>query len=158
MLVLVGSTNPQKLQATQNALPKSIVEARSVPSDISSQPIGLAETFTGVVNRLKNLSNLSHHANYLVAFENGIVPVGTVWIDMAVVGIKLVKSGELQFATSAGVVVPYDPEDPGAYSSILGEREEKDICLYHTGGAGGRVKNLTDALVIAYSALKRSEQ
>ncbi|KAJ3052720.1 hypothetical protein HK097_005812 [Rhizophlyctis rosea] len=129
MLVLVGSTNPQKLQATLNAIPNSTVEGHPVPSDVSSQPIGLTETFKGVANRLSNLSTLSVAADYLVAFENGIVPVGSVWIDMAVVGIADTQSRAVQFSTSAGVVVPYDPKNPQAYSDVLKEREEKDIYM-----------------------------
>src|ERR1700712_1474687 len=106
MLVIVGSKNGQKLTAASNAIPEAIVQGYNIASEVSSQPIGLQETFTGVVNRLNNLAKLSINAHFFVAFENGIVPVGTTWMDMAVVGIKDNKTGKVQFGTSAGVVVP----------------------------------------------------
>lgn len=57
MRVAVGSTNPVKLAATEDAfaaLPEATVESVSVDSGVSEQPSGEAETVEGAEKRARN--------------------------------------------------------------------------------------------------------
>lgn len=60
MKIAIGSTNPVKVQALEEALqgshlfPKSQVHSCNVPSGISPQPMSLEETIQGAKNRAKN--------------------------------------------------------------------------------------------------------
>ncbi len=161
MLIFVASKNSQKLAAARLIFNYSIVHGFNVSSDVSDQPIGMSETYSGAANRMKNLENLKReiqfgHPDYFISFENGLVHLGdALWIDMAVVCIKDVQTGKKQFSTSTGVAVPFNPNDLQSYQNIVQQRTEKDICFHHTGGLISRTKNLSDALQIAYSSLNK---
>ena len=57
MKVIVGSSNPVKLNATRNILTKIYgqveISSKDVDSGVPDQPFGLDETIKGAINRAK---------------------------------------------------------------------------------------------------------
>ena len=82
MKILVGSLNPVKLKAVEEAFQKHFddieISEIDVPSGVSNQPIG-DETFIGAENRaiaLKNINDAKNlKAEFFVGIEGGIVKV-----------------------------------------------------------------------------------
>ena len=74
-LILVGSSNPTKINAVKQAFHlvypkiKFKVIGKSVSSNVSDQPMGEKETFLGANNRVLGL--LKDEANYYVGIEGG---------------------------------------------------------------------------------------
>jgi len=65
MKITVASTNPQKIQAVSNLIPKydflagANVEGININSMVSDQPKSLEETVQGAINRAKSAFNES---------------------------------------------------------------------------------------------------
>ncbi|GAB6096748.1 inosine/xanthosine triphosphatase [Desulfatiferula olefinivorans] len=78
MIIMIGSKNPNKIQAVTDAfcMFEPFRGARftgvSAPSGVSDQPLGLEETITGAGNRAKNAFN---GCDFSVGLESGLVPV-----------------------------------------------------------------------------------
>lgn len=91
--VVVASTNPVKVESVREAFTKIypdvdlVFEGVSVPSDVSSQPLGEKETLRGALNRVKNLSKLNQ-ADYFVGIEGGSKRVGKGMETFAWIVIK----------------------------------------------------------------------
>lgn len=77
--IIVASKNPVKVRATEQGFRKMFpdetfeIEALSVPSGISNQPLSDKETFRGAFNRMENASRLVPDAEYWLGIEGGIV-------------------------------------------------------------------------------------
>jgi inosine/xanthosine triphosphatase len=75
MKILVGSTNPVKIAATQAVFsrlhPDSSVAGLNVPSGVPDQPWGDPQTRTGAINRARVA--LAPGADFGVGFEGGLV-------------------------------------------------------------------------------------
>jgi len=86
MKIFVGSKNPVKVAATEDAFGQYFedvhVEGISVPSSVSDQPIN-EETLEGAKNRALALHALNqkenHQADYCVGIEGGIVQFNNIW-------------------------------------------------------------------------------
>lgn len=78
MKIVVGSKNPNKIQAVKEAMqafePFANAEFQGVSADsgVSDQPIGLEETITGAGNRAKQAF---HECDFSVGLESGLIPV-----------------------------------------------------------------------------------
>ncbi len=75
--IIVGSNNPVKVGAAQNALatlfPGSQIECQGVdaPSLVADQPMSEAETKLGAINRVK-YCQVEYQADYYIAMEGGV--------------------------------------------------------------------------------------
>ena len=108
MLVVVGSTSPVKVKATQCAFDIFFedVEVRGldIPSGVKPFPLSDEETLRGALNRVKQLSEVEPGADYYVGLEGGLSQLGD-W--MVVKQLAVVVSGdEVGLGVSPGYVCP----------------------------------------------------
>jgi len=86
MKVLVGSTNPVKLNAVNEAFSKFFNEVEVIgleaPSGVPAQPVN-EESFTGAENRAINVKRIGEEkglkANFFVGVEGGIINLHDKW-------------------------------------------------------------------------------
>lgn len=106
--ILVGTKNPEKLQAVLDAFQtkfrKVDIEVKGVPCDSgipSGQPYGMSSTYQAAQNRLIGLHGRMAFPqfakmDYLVSIENGITDLvsdnGTIYLDFPIVIIYDVKT------------------------------------------------------------------
>lgn len=75
--VIVSSKNPVKIAAVKEAFESMLpdetydFEGISVSSDVSDQPMGEEETFTGALNRVENAAKAKPNADFWVGLEGG---------------------------------------------------------------------------------------
>ena len=112
MKILVGSQNPVKIVATeeafQNYYDKIEVLGIDIPSGVSNQPIG-EEVFRGAENRATNLKKKNDledlTANFFVGIEGGIIKTYDRWFAFG--GVCIIdKHGNKGFGTSAHFELP----------------------------------------------------
>lgn len=138
-------------------------------SEINEQPFTLEETLLGAQNRLKNLKSILLQDCYeyfiCVSIENGIVKVGDIYIDLAIVIIEN-KAGKQFISTSSGMT--FDEEfveearHRGFYSntvgSVISERfhcDSTDPHNYLSFEIVNRSKLLKQALEISVGQMLR---
>ncbi len=77
-LIIVGSKNPVKIGAAEQAFTQAMPQERwlaqglDVPSGVSEQPMTDAETLQGAMTRMQNAQKLFPGADYWVGIEGGI--------------------------------------------------------------------------------------
>ena len=120
--VLVASTAAAKVSAVERAL-GAVVIGRKAESMVSDQPLGVEETLTGAKNRLQNMlakepalaGDGPSPFDYAVAIENGILRAASnttvenpseVWLDLAVIYVRDLRTDCQAFTTSVGLQVP----------------------------------------------------
>lgn len=133
--IIVGSTNPQKLEAVFAAFEQwrgsssVIEEPMSADSKVSSQPVGLFETRLGAVNRMQacasQMKNMTEQEyGIAVGIENGIVAGEELaaampgnysfdhWYDVGFVAVRVYQQGcPFEYvATTVPLQIPNDPE------------------------------------------------
>ncbi len=132
MLVIVGSTNPVKIKATQiefsKAFPHETIEIRGikVSSDVSNQPIGLEKVTQGAINRAHNAMHKAkdefakefhkHAEVYTVGIEAGFVPIPSSlsgYLDYQFCAI-LNLEGKISLSSGSGLDFP-----PKVVTSLL---------------------------------------
>lgn len=131
MKILMGTTNPGKIQGARQAFEKYFenveIEGVKVSSEVSDQPIN-DEIFQGVRNRVKNVKEYAEkngiEADYYVASEAGIINLSGEWIDINAVVIED-KEGYQSLGTSQGFPVP--------------EKYMKEICETELGKVMDRI-------------------
>lgn len=104
----LGSTSAHKLGALKEACDrlgiKVEVKTFSAESEVNAQPFGFDETYKGAFSRAKSAQSENPEAP-AIGIENGIVPVGENFVDLAVV-VVLTPDGQTMVGTSAGVEFP----------------------------------------------------
>lgn len=81
-IIIIGSNNPVKKQATLNGFQKIFpsdqfqISASSAPSNVRSQPLSNQETLQGAINRAFNTKTLAPNGDYWVGIEGGIEDIG----------------------------------------------------------------------------------
>ncbi len=112
MKILVGSTNPVKINATREAFKRfyDSVEVLGFPvsSGVSEQPIE-EEVFKGAKNRALELIKLNENENinadFFVGIEGGIGKLAGIWFSFG--GVCIInKSGDIGYGTSALFELP----------------------------------------------------
>jgi inosine/xanthosine triphosphatase len=169
--VLVGSRNPVKIGAVRNALqplfPDRDVacEGMHAPSGVADQPMTVAETREGAVNRM-NVCRERGGADFYVALEGGV--------DVTVDGpgtfgyVAIAHGDEVSIGCSAWLPLP-----PAVYEALLEGEELGHVMdrLFGTtnikqqGGAIGLVTNghatresaYTQAMVLAMAPFLHPE-
>ena len=112
MKILVGSKNPVKLNAVEEAFSLYFdsleIVGLSVNSDVPDQPIN-EETYVGAENRANHLRQInikqSLNAEYFVGIEGGIQQTYNKWFAFGCMCI-INKSGKISFGTSAHFELP----------------------------------------------------
>lgn len=108
--IIVASKNPVKVQAAlqgfKEMFPTETFEAQgiSVPSGVSDQPMGNAETFKGAMNRVIGAQQAEPNADFWVGIEGGNIAYGDEMEVMAwVIVLSKDKMGK---ARTAGFYLP----------------------------------------------------
>lgn len=112
MKILIGSKNPGKIKAAQEAFQNYFddvdIEGISVSSGVSEQPVN-TEIYIGAKNRVDNLINYAKenniNAEYFIAIESGITNLLGRWIITNIAVIKD-KDGYESWGTSPSFPVP----------------------------------------------------
>lgn len=172
--IIVGSTNPLKIEAVREACRRFFTEEKTISGvQVSSsykQPVGLDQTYAAAYTRAffaRETGNTTpgiETGNINIGIENGIVFIDkSTTIDLAVIVI-ITPHNKTIVSTSAGV--PVDPQDmweakrrgftTTTVGSIRAERLKCNPADPHssiTGGIVTRKDLLVNALVIAFSQL-----
>ena len=108
--IIVASKNPTKIESTlkgfQEMFPNETfeIEGVSVPSNVSDQPIGNDETFTGAMNRAKGAQQKIADADYWVGIEGGNIAENNEMEVMAwIIVLSKTRMGK---ARTAGFYLP----------------------------------------------------
>ena len=162
--VLVASTAAAKLSAVAAATGSTVVGCNAA-SGVRDQPIGPDETLAGAHNRLAAAcsSPEARGCHLVVSIENGLVRFGTdMWIDLAVVAVRDLKTGRQVHATSSGVQFPsqsvaeWGRQGRGTVGDVLAFRsgcDRQDPHAMLTGGEAPRAALLEDAIRVALASL-----
>jgi len=153
MKILVGSTNPVKIQATTEAFSKyySDIEVIGfcVNSNVYPQPINY-DTFTGAENRVKELQKVNSEKNlnaeYFVGIEGGIIRHMNKWFAFGCMCI-MDKNGRLSFGTSPHFELPEEVYSRLLNGEELGEVMDEIIQLKNTKQNSGAIGFLTNGVM-----------
>jgi len=110
MKIIVGSTNPVKInavvQAASETWPDVVVTGIDVDSEVNDQPRSDHETMTGAINRAKKALNSNKENDLGVGLEGGVFTndEGELWSTVWVAVIDL--QGNLFTANGARCKVP----------------------------------------------------
>lgn len=112
MKILVGSKNPVKIKAVEEAFSLYFenieVIGISVPSNVPDQPIN-EETYLGAENRANELQKINFiknfNADYFIGIEGGIQQIYNKWFAFGCMCL-IHKSGNYSFGTSANFELP----------------------------------------------------
>ncbi|HDD05184.1 MAG TPA: inosine/xanthosine triphosphatase [Candidatus Aenigmarchaeota archaeon] len=123
MKVIVGSGNPVKIEAVEDAFSKVFgdveVVGKKVESGVSPQPIG-EETFRGARNRALKLREMER-GDFFVGVESGVINLFSKWFNFAVVCV-MDKEGRIGYGTS-----PLFPLPEQVVKQLLRGRELGDV-------------------------------
>ena len=108
MKILMGTTNPGKIEGAKRAFEKYFknveVEGIKADSEVGDQPVN-EQIIEGAKNRVKNVKEYAKknniEADYYVASEAGITDLLDEWIDINAVVIEN-KEGKQSVGTSQG--------------------------------------------------------
>lgn len=153
MIILVGSTNPVKIEAAISAFQKHYDEINVIGIDVSSgvndQPIG-DETFIGAENRaiaLKTKDNEEHrNANYFVGIEGGITKVYNRWFafgGVCVIDRHLNKG----FGSSAHFEIPREITNRLLDGEELGSVMDEVLATKNSKQKGGAISFFTNGVM-----------
>ena len=142
MNVLVGSTNPTKIDAVRLGFayyfPEVAVQGYDVSSDVAAQPVG-EQTFEGARNRVLRLREMSpeQHSkgDYFVGIEGGIEQLCAKWFSFGVICI-MDREGRIGWGTSSYFQLP-----KGIVEELRRGKELGDIIDAYTGVEHTKLKN-----------------
>jgi inosine/xanthosine triphosphatase len=149
--IVLGSTSEHKVNAVKNAIDRIrlygslSVATATVDSGVPEQPLGFDEIRAGAFARASRALLACESADYAVGVENGLVYIGTGYIDIAVVCLldRDDVNGSI-YTTSAGLPCPLDyvfqsfrtnrEKTAGAFCSEATGCDPSDWTGYFTGG------------------------
>lgn len=141
MKILIGSQNPVKIKAAQEAFSKYFddveVIARDVDSKVSDQPVG-DQTFEGAENRVLELEKISKadklEVDFFVGIEGGITRIYSRWFAFGAVCITN-KEGQKSFGISSHFELPEQMVE-----ELLNGKELGQVMNEITGGKNVKQK------------------
>lgn len=157
LTVIVGSTNPVKIQATREGFaamfPASAfdVQGIEVESGVNHQPFGEAETLQGALQRARNAHARMPDADYAVGIEGGVLEIAGDLMAFAWV-VVLAKSDEKRIgkATSGAFLLPNEISALIRQGLELGEADDRVFGQQDSKRRNGSIGLLTgDALTRA---------
>lgn len=111
MNIIVGSTNPVKINAVKHGFQKIWpdnlwnVTGQAADSGVSHQPMSPQESLNGSRNRASQALKQSPTADYGVGLEGGLEQVNGIWFDCGWC-VVLNRQGQEGVATSARIETP----------------------------------------------------
>lgn len=149
MSVVVGSRNPGKLGAVQDALVRCQIEAEvravPVPSGVADQPMTLEETLRGAKERARAALHRSS-ADLAVGLEGGIFCVDGEWFEAG--WIHVTGSGVEASAPTAGFPVPSSLLPHLLVGRDLNEAVEAELGVRDIGEGAGLTGYLSRSLLV----------
>ncbi|MFC0300945.1 DUF84 family protein [Virgibacillus soli] len=119
MKIIIGSKNPAKMEAVKTVFSDAVVEADSVPSDVSAQPFSDEETREGAINRAKACSK--RHENTIgIGLEGGVMYVGKQ-LFLCNWGALVTEEGNVFTASGARIALPTEIEEQLKFGTELGD-------------------------------------
>ncbi len=144
-VVAVGSKNPSKIKAVEDALSKTmgtaLVKAVDVDSEVSNQPIGLNETAKGAINRAKKAFE-SGQFLYGIGIEAGLVSLFNKYLDIHVCAVY--DGMNYTLGTSQGFQIPCEVVEGIKNGSECGHVAEKLYGIKNIGMKEGIIGYLTN--------------
>lgn len=110
--VIIGSVNPVKVESVADGFKKMFPEQAFVfsginaPSEVSDQPLGNTETYTGALNRAKNAKGLKPEADYWVGVEGGNISFENGEMEAMAWIVVIDKNNKIGKARTAGFYLP----------------------------------------------------
>lgn len=135
MIIAIGTTNSIKIQAVEEVLKNypqlssAIVRPFSVPSEISEQPLSLAEIITGARNRAKNAYVACGSCHYSFGIESGLFEANGTETGFLEASICCIYDGA-NYCTglSCGFEVP-----PNILALVLDKNRDLSQACYEAG-------------------------
>ena len=147
MKVLVGSTNPTKIESVRVAFSKYfddvVVKGIAVESSVADQPFG-EETFLGAKNRAESLK--SEDAVFYVGTEAGIFSFSGKSFNIAVTCI-INKKGDVGYGTTPAFPLPAVVMKEIAAGHVLGGVADLLTGTEQVARKGGIIGHLTKGVM-----------
>ena len=144
-VVSVGSINPVKVKAVEEAMSKTIGSVLVVEVDadsgVSKQPIGFDETVEGAMNRARYAFE-NKPSLYGIGIEAGLVEIGGKYLDVHVCAVF--DGLEFTIGTSQGFQVPAELVKEIKKGTECGVVAEKMYNIKDIGKKEGIIGYLTD--------------
>ncbi|UAL43026.1 inosine/xanthosine triphosphatase [Shewanella inventionis] len=170
--VIVGSTNPVKINAAKNAIaqyfPSSTIRCQGMhaPSLVAEQPMTEAETKLGAINRARYCQQQAQTADFYVAMEGGVDQFDHGPATFAYMAI--ISNNTLSVGRSANLPLPqiiFDALENGEELGHVMDRLFNTENIKQKGGAIGlltqglatRESIYTQALVLAMTPFVNAE-
>ncbi len=148
--VVVGSTNPVKVNAVRAVLARAgleaVVEGRAVPSSVSDQPLGDEETIRGAVARARG-ALASDGADLGVGIEGGVVNDATGAMRTCAWAAVVSPDGRQGVGGSLAMPLPAVVADAVRGGLELGHAMDRLTGSHDTKRGAGAVGILTAGLV-----------
>ncbi|MBU1293008.1 inosine/xanthosine triphosphatase [Patescibacteria group bacterium] len=150
--IIVASKNPVKVRAAQEAFermfPEEVFESEGVSavSGVSDQPFSDEETYTGALNRIKDIRQRIPDADYWVSFEGGVEDKNNEIEAFAWVLIEN-KDGVVGKGRSATFFLPPAVSQLMREGMELGDADDKVFGLTNSKEINGTIGSLTGNLV-----------
>ena len=149
MKVIVASTNPIKIKATQtgfNAIfpdKEIFVKGTSGSSGVSDQPITNIETYQGALNRAKRIQQTNDNADYWIGIEGGIEQNSSNGFD-AFAWVVILSKDQIGQSRSASFSLPPKIVDLINQGYELGDADDIVFKQKNTKQKSGAVGLLTN--------------
>lgn len=150
--IIVGSTNPVKINSTKLAFETAFpeeefeVEGVSAVSDVRDQPMSNDETLLGARNRAKDVKQHKPEADYWVGIEGGIEEHEEVLEAFAWMVI-LDESNQEGKARTSSFVLPHEVSLLVRAGMELGQADDQVFNQSHSKQKNGAVGLLTNNLI-----------
>lgn len=150
--IIVASKNPIKIQAVKNGFlemfpnEKMEFEGVSVPSDVSDQPIGNEETYTGALNRARNAQEKMPKADFWVGVEGGNIRHGNAEMEV-MAWIVVLSKDSFGKARTAGFFLPPKVIDLINQGYELGDADDIIFGVDNSKQTMGSAGLLTDGVM-----------
>lgn len=153
--IAVGSLNPVKIAATEEALRnvygnKIEVTSVEVESAVPNQPWGNEESVRGALNRARAASEMTD-ADLGVGFEGGLLEVAGQVFTCAWCAI-VDRQGATGIAGGENILLPPSVATDVRSGAELGPAMDELTGLHNTKQGGGAIGNLTGGLLTRQSA------
>ena len=145
MIIVVGSTNQTKINAVKTIFPEAEIHARSVDTEVSSQPKTDDETRQGAINRAEASQRMSSNG-YGIGLEGGVYQDEETWY-LCSWGAWKGPEGPTFVAGGARIPIPTILSDGIQQGEELGELMEQVTNQKNIGQTLGTIGILTNQYV-----------
>ena len=158
LTILVGSTNPVKINSVKRAFDalfpgyEIVCSGHPVHSGVPDQPVGDQETLKGARNRAAGLQSLFTGADYWVGIEGGIVwqeerMLAMAWICILNNAPEAVGKAKEGIARSASFLIPKEVSDLVKEGVELGLANDRIFHTHSSKSGAGAIGILTHNLI-----------